>query len=119
MTIKHDRRQFLASAAVAAGAGVLGARVPLAAERPLETTSIGTKQMLVVKTIRTEVADTFLRAEGFTEVQYVRAEGGFSCAARDAGTPHSGITVARIRGRRILEPDSFRRQRAARRPARR
>ena len=67
-----------ASASLAAAAGVLGGRSSLADEGPLETTAVRIVFTTNICLVPLDVAETFLRAEGFTEVQYVRAEGGFS-----------------------------------------
>jgi NitT/TauT family transport system substrate-binding protein len=80
MQIIQSRRDFLASASAAAAgaAGVLGARGSLAAEGPPETTAIRVVFTTNICLVPLDVAETFLRAEGFTDVRYVRAEGGFS-----------------------------------------
>ena len=78
MRIRQNRRDFLASASLAAAAGLLGARRPLAAEGPPETTTIRLAFTTAICFAPFDVAEAFLRAEGFTDVQYVRAAGGFS-----------------------------------------
>jgi len=74
----QSRRDFLTSAALAAGAGVLGARCALAADGPPETTTIRLSFNTTICFAPMDVAATFLRAEGFTDVRYVRTPGGFS-----------------------------------------
>jgi NitT/TauT family transport system substrate-binding protein len=76
--IIQSRREFLASASLAAAAGVLGARGSLADEAPLETTTIRLSFTTTICFAPMDVAEPFLRAEGFTDVRYVRTPGGFS-----------------------------------------
>jgi len=78
MWITQSRRHFLASASLAAAVGVLGTRRSLADEAPLETTAIRLSFTTAICFAPMDVAETFLRAEGFTDVRYVKAEGGFS-----------------------------------------
>ena len=73
MPISQSRRHFLASASLAAAASVLGAREPLADEGPPETTTIRLKQSTAICFAPLYVVEAFLRAEGFTEIQYVDA----------------------------------------------
>ena len=78
MRIRQDRRDFLASASLAAAVGVLGIRPSFADEGPPETTTIRLSFNTTICFAPMDVAETFLRAEGFTDVQYVRTPGGFS-----------------------------------------
>jgi NitT/TauT family transport system substrate-binding protein len=78
MWITQSRRDFLASASLAAAAGVLGPRASLAAEGPPETTTIRLAATTGICFAPLDVAEELLRAEGFTDVQYVKAAGGFS-----------------------------------------
>ena len=78
MQLRQNRRGFLASLSAAGAAGVLGARASLADEGPPETTAIRLAFTTAICFAPFDVADAFLRAEGFTDVQYVRAAGGFS-----------------------------------------
>ena len=76
MQINQSRRDFLASASLAAvgAAGLLGARRSLADEAPPETTTIRLIFDPVTPGIcfaPQYVAEEFLRAEGFTDVRYV------------------------------------------------
>jgi len=102
MRIGQSRRQFLAGAALAAGAGVLGGRAPLAAEGPPETTAIRLSFTTAICFAPMDVAETFLRAEGFTEVRYVKAEGGFSAPEMvgrgdvDVGASFAGSVVYQL-----------------------
>jgi NitT/TauT family transport system substrate-binding protein len=99
MQIQQNRRDFLARASLAAAAGVLGARGALAAEAPPETTTIGLSFTTTICFAPMDVAEVFLRAEGFSDVQYVRTPGGFSAPqmiARgevDFGSSFAGTVV--------------------------
>ena len=78
MRIGQSRRDFLASVSAAGAAGLVGARPTLAAEAPLETTTIRLAFTTGICFAPLDVAEQLLHAEGFTDVQYVRAAGGFS-----------------------------------------
>ena len=78
MHINQSRRHFLATLSVAGAAGMLGARGSLAADGPPETTTIRLAFTTAICFAPFDVAETFLRAEGFTDIQYVKAAGGFS-----------------------------------------
>jgi NitT/TauT family transport system substrate-binding protein len=78
MRIRQDRRDFLASASLAAAVAVLGIRPSFADEGPPETTTIRLSFNTTICFAPMDVAETFLRAEGFTDVRYVRTPGGFS-----------------------------------------
>jgi NitT/TauT family transport system substrate-binding protein len=78
MQIIQSRRGFLAGLSAAGVVGALGARAPIAAEGPPETTTIRLSFTSGICFAPLEVAEAFLRAEGFTDVQYVRAIGGFN-----------------------------------------
>jgi NitT/TauT family transport system substrate-binding protein len=78
MQLRQNRRDFLASLSAAGAAGVLGARASLADDGPPETTTIRLAFTTAVCFAPFDVAETFLRAEGYTDIQYVRAAGGFS-----------------------------------------
>ena len=73
MPVIQSRRDFLSSASVAAAAGILGARGALADEGPPETITIRLKKTMAICFAPLYVVETFLRAEGFTEVRYVTA----------------------------------------------
>jgi NitT/TauT family transport system substrate-binding protein len=102
MQIAQSRRDFLTSASLAATAGVLGARASLAAEGPPETTAIRLSFTTAICFAPMDVAETFLRAEGFTEVRYVKAEGGFSAPEMvgrgdvDVGASFAGSVVYQL-----------------------
>jgi NitT/TauT family transport system substrate-binding protein len=99
MRIIQNRRHFLASASLAAAAGVLGPRGSFADEGLPETTTIRLQQTTTICFAPLYVLEAFLRAEGFTDVQYVSAAGGFSVAERvargdiDIGTSFAGTVV--------------------------
>jgi NitT/TauT family transport system substrate-binding protein len=69
--ISQTRRDFLASASLAAAAGVLGARSSLADEGTLETTTIRLGRFPGICGAPVYTAEALLRAEGFTDVRYV------------------------------------------------
>jgi NitT/TauT family transport system substrate-binding protein len=73
MQLRQNRRDFIASASLAAAAGVLGARGSLADEGPLETTTIRLKQSAAICFAPAYVVEPFLRSEGFTDIRYVDA----------------------------------------------
>ncbi len=78
MQTRQNRRHFLAALSAAGAAGVFGARRALAAEGPPETTTIRLAYTTGICFAPLDVAEELLRAEGFTDVQYVKAAGGFS-----------------------------------------
>jgi NitT/TauT family transport system substrate-binding protein len=71
MHIMQSRRDLLASASLAAAAGVLGARTALADEGPPETTAIRLSRDAAMCLAPGYIADDLLRAEGFTDIRYV------------------------------------------------
>ena len=73
MQISQSRRDFLASASLAAAAGVLGARASLADEGPPETTTIRLQRGFTICLAPRQIAEELLRAEGFTDIRYVDA----------------------------------------------
>jgi NitT/TauT family transport system substrate-binding protein len=73
--VKQTRRRFLATLALAGAAGVLRAPGALAAEGPLETTSVRLVNDHSICIAPEYVADELLRAEGFTDIRYVEAPG--------------------------------------------
>jgi NitT/TauT family transport system substrate-binding protein len=80
MRIIQNRRDFLASASMAAAASVLGARAALADEGPPETTTIRLVATPSMCQAPQYVAEELLRLEGFTEVVYVKKEGPYDIA---------------------------------------
>ena len=76
MQIIQSRRDFLASASLAAAAGVLGGPRSLAEEAPLETTTVRLLKESGICDAPLYVAEELLRADGFSEVIYVHIEPG-------------------------------------------
>jgi NitT/TauT family transport system substrate-binding protein len=66
------RREFLSTLGIAGAAGGLGAPRPAAAEPPPETTRLRLFQLPGICIAPQYVAEEFLRAEGFTNVEYVK-----------------------------------------------
>jgi NitT/TauT family transport system substrate-binding protein len=73
MPTKQTRRNFMAGVSLAA-AGLLGGRGSLAAEGTLETTTVRLLKESGVCDAPLYVAEELLRADGFTDVQYVHIE---------------------------------------------
>jgi NitT/TauT family transport system substrate-binding protein len=71
MQIMPSRRDFLASASLAAAAGILGARGSLADEGPPEVTALRICLDPNMCLAPDFVAEDLLRAEGFTDIRYV------------------------------------------------
>lgn len=72
-----SRRSFLGGLTLAGAAGLLGLQTdPVAAEPPPETTTIRLVQSPVICFSPQFVAEALLKAEGFTDVQYVKQAGG-------------------------------------------
>jgi NitT/TauT family transport system substrate-binding protein len=76
MEMVQRRRDLLISASLAAAAGMLGARGSLADEGPPETTTIRLKKQAAICFAPFYVAEAFLGAEGFSDVQYVTVAPG-------------------------------------------
>ena len=74
MPVMQDRRRFLATLSSTAAAGLLDVANVLGQEAPLETTRIRLYEWTSVCIAPQFVAEELLKAEGFTDVQYVRAE---------------------------------------------
>ncbi|MER8795358.1 ABC transporter substrate-binding protein [Mesorhizobium sp. M0984] len=72
----QNRRHFLAGAAAAGLARLLGRATSARAEPPPETTSIRLAKISGICIAPQYVAEELLRAEGFTDVRYVAAEAG-------------------------------------------
>jgi NitT/TauT family transport system substrate-binding protein len=86
MHIMPSRRDFLASASLAAAASVLGTRASLADEGPPETTTVRLLKESGICIAPGLVAEELLRAEGFSDVRYVETEAG----STDAGMVAEG-----------------------------
>jgi NitT/TauT family transport system substrate-binding protein len=74
MAVIQDRRRFLATLSSTAAACLFDVPNVLAQEAPLETTRIRLYEWTGVCIAPQFVAEELLKAEGFTDVQYVRAE---------------------------------------------
>jgi NitT/TauT family transport system substrate-binding protein len=74
--IRQNRRDFLASASLAATAGLLDLRSSLADEAPPEVTTIRLRRDPAVCVAPWYIAEDLLRAEGFTDIRYVPAQIG-------------------------------------------
>jgi NitT/TauT family transport system substrate-binding protein len=78
MRVIQSRRDFLASLSAAGTACVLGSRGSLADEAPPEVTTIRIAKTLGICSAPQYIADDLLRAEGFTDITYVRTAGGLT-----------------------------------------
>jgi NitT/TauT family transport system substrate-binding protein len=77
MQAMQTRRRFLAGLSLAASAGLVRAPQLLAGEGGLETTSVRlAKKIPVLCNAPQYIADELLRAEGFTDIQYVTSGPG-------------------------------------------
>jgi len=72
----QTRRRFVAGLAAAGAAGLVRAPNLLAAEAPLETTSVHLTKSPGICLAPQYVAEELLRAEGFTDISYVDAPPG-------------------------------------------
>jgi NitT/TauT family transport system substrate-binding protein len=82
MQIMQSRRDFLTALSCASAAGVLGARSSLADEGPPETTMIRLDSRAPICEAPQYITEELLRAEGLTEVRYVRPSQGHDAVAR-------------------------------------
>jgi NitT/TauT family transport system substrate-binding protein len=93
-----DRRRVLRGMTFAATASVLGfPPAPVAAEPPPETTRLRLSQIGVLCIAPQYIAEELLRAEGFTDIQYIRREGhglGWTNKALAAGETDMTIGYA-------------------------
>jgi NitT/TauT family transport system substrate-binding protein len=71
MQSTQSRRRFLSMLASASGASLIRARGSLAQEKPSEITTIRLAKSTSICWAPQYIADELLRAEGFTEIQYV------------------------------------------------
>ena len=78
MQISQTRRDFLTSTSLAAAVSVLGSRSSFADEGPLETTTVRLPFNSNICLAPQFVAEELLRADGFTDVRYVRSSGGLA-----------------------------------------
>jgi NitT/TauT family transport system substrate-binding protein len=99
MQIIQDRRHFLASVSAAGAAGLLGVRSVLADDGPPETTTLRLIHDPSICTAPGYIADELLRAEGFTEIRYLRTVSGGDAVARgeaDFSTDTGAWIVSRL-----------------------
>ena len=75
MQIRQKRRDFLASASLATAAGVLGSRGALADDGLPETTRLRLVKIPSICQAPQYIAEALLKAEGFTDVQYIEQPG--------------------------------------------
>ena len=74
MPIMQTRRRFMTTLSLAGAAGLLGAPPTAAAEGPPERTSVRFMRTPSLCHAPQFVAEELLRAEGFTEIQYIEGE---------------------------------------------
>jgi NitT/TauT family transport system substrate-binding protein len=97
MPLIQTRRQFLAGISLAGTAGLLGARPTPAAQPGLETTTVRIANVPGICIAPQYVAEELLRAEGFTDVRYVRlAPGRNSPEGIAGGEVDFGINFASV-----------------------
>jgi NitT/TauT family transport system substrate-binding protein len=84
MLVMHTRRRFLTNLSLAGAAGFVGAPRALAAEEPLETTTVRFSYDLSICS-PILVADELLRLEGFADIRYVKAPATVDPALASAG----------------------------------
>ena len=100
MTIMQTRRRFLSTMALAGTAELLGARPTPAAQPSLETTTVRIASLDGICIAPQYVAEELLRAEGFTDVRYVRlapghnAPEGIASGEVDFGSNFASVLVA-------------------------
>jgi NitT/TauT family transport system substrate-binding protein len=82
MQIRPSRRDFLTALSAASAAGVLGKRASLADEGLPETTTLRLIYDPSICTAPNYIADGLLRAEGFTDIRYLRTVSGSDAVAR-------------------------------------
>jgi NitT/TauT family transport system substrate-binding protein len=100
-----SRREFISALGVAGTGALLGLRhEAVAAEPPPETTKIRLVKIPSICRAPQYVAEEFLRGEGFTDVQYVRKEGG-GASAKALATGEADISM-NYSGPVIIELDA-------------
>src|SRR6266508_2076690 len=88
------RREFLGGLTLTGAAGLVGLHSrPVGAEPPPETTKIKLVRIPGICIAPQYVAEKLLRAEGFTDVKYVRTQAGTE-AAKVAASGEADITMA-------------------------
>src|SRR5689334_2808220 len=76
MPTPQTRRRFMTTLSLAGAAGLLRPPLALAAEGPLETTTVRLTKSAAICIAPQYVAEEFLRAEGFTDIRYVEGPPG-------------------------------------------
>jgi NitT/TauT family transport system substrate-binding protein len=76
MPTPQTRRRFMTTLSLAGAAGLLRPPLALAAEGPLETTTVRLTKSAAICIAPLYVAEEFLRAEGFTDIRYVEGPPG-------------------------------------------
>src|ERR1700730_3473312 len=71
MPTTQTRRHFLTTLSLAGAAGFLRAAPPLAADAPVETTSVRLPKYGNICTAPQLITEELLRAEGFTDIRYI------------------------------------------------
>jgi NitT/TauT family transport system substrate-binding protein len=94
MPLMQTRRRFLATLSLAAAAGLLRPPNLLAAEEKLETTAIRLYKIANVCVAPQFVAMELLRAEGFTDIQYIDTPAGQLSQAIGQGKVDFGLDYA-------------------------
>src|SRR5215831_9486208 len=94
MPLIQTRRRFLATLSLAAAGGLLRPSYPLAAEEKLETTAIRLYKIANVCVAPQFVAMELLRAEGFTDIQYIDTPAGELSQAIGHGKVDFGLDYA-------------------------
>jgi NitT/TauT family transport system substrate-binding protein len=96
MSMIQTRRRFLTTLSYAGAAGFVHASPMLAAEGPLETTTVRIIKQPGICIAPQYVAEELLRAEGFTDVRYVEARDtsvGIASGAVDFGLNFASVLV--------------------------
>jgi NitT/TauT family transport system substrate-binding protein len=97
MELTQTRRRFLTTVSLAGAAGLVGARPVLAGEGGLETTTVRIANVPGICIAPQYVAEELLRAEGFTDVRYVRlAPGSNSPEGIARGEVDFGLNFASV-----------------------
>jgi NitT/TauT family transport system substrate-binding protein len=101
MPMTQTRRRFVAGLAAAGATGLVRASRALAAEGPLETTTVRLPKTVGICVAPQYVADELLRAEGFTDVRHVattsiNAPEGIARGEIDFGSNFSPVLIAAL-----------------------
>src|SRR5712692_159496 len=94
MTPTQTRRRFVAGLAAAAAAGLVRPPRALAAEGPLETTTVRLPKLPGICVSPQYAAEELLHAEGFTDVRYVDTSAAAVPEAIGRGKLDFGLSYA-------------------------